>query len=274
MSIAIENLPAYEQIANEPVRDAAAAFSAARAAADEAKKTCVQLEQELPNAQQEDARADELLRSEGKAPLKGRPATQAAEKGIAAAAHEQRVAELALDRARNELVAALDQQGDAWCGEVAESVKAMTGQWDAVVGELIDLHGRLTASLRIARNVGVGDLPAGIGALPFQRRQIDNAEFVSGQPKVPAFISTGDVLAALAGAVAVSEPEPAEPVEHGPLPRRSSPLADHAGVRREIDERNAFAERARSPERVEARRRRSEATRAGRDAAVAEQAAS
>lgn len=273
MSIAIENLPACEQITNELVRDAAAAFSAARAAADEAKKTCVQLEQELPNAQQEDARADELLRSEGKAPLKGRPATQAAEKGIAAAAHEQRVAELALDRARNELVAALDQHGDVWRGEVAEQVVAMTGQWQAVTGELIDLHGRLTASLRIARNVGVGDLPAGIGALPFERRQIDNCEFVSGQPKVPAFISTGDVLAALAGAVALPEAPP-EPVEHGPLPRRSSPLADHAGVRREIDERNAFAERARSPERVEERRRRSEATRAGRDAAVAEQAAS
>ncbi len=100
MSIAIENLPPYEQISSEPIREAAATLSAARGAADEAKKTHVQLEQELPNAQQEDAAADERLRAEGKPKLKGRPATQAAEKGIADAAHEQRVCELAVERAR------------------------------------------------------------------------------------------------------------------------------------------------------------------------------
>ena len=82
-SIAVENVQklGYEAISHEAIRDAVAALDAARATADEAKKTHVQLEQELPNAQQQDAAADERLRAEGKPKLKGRPATQAGKRG-------------------------------------------------------------------------------------------------------------------------------------------------------------------------------------------------
>ncbi len=124
---AIEKLPC-EAISCEPIRRAAAAFSAAKSAANDARKTHVQLTQELPNAHQEDARADELARAEGKPKLKGRPATQAAEKAIEDAEHEQRVSVLAAQRAKRELAAALDEHGHAWAAEVAEATKAITGR--------------------------------------------------------------------------------------------------------------------------------------------------
>jgi hypothetical protein len=272
VSIAIENvqqLP-YEAISNQAVSSAVAALSAARVAADEAKKTHVQLEQELPNAHQEDAAADERLRAEGKPRLKGRPATQAAEKGIADAAHEQLVCELAVGRARDELVAALDEHGAAWAGEVAETIEALQGQWQAVTGELSALHARLASSVRIGRAVGMGSLPS-VGTLPFMRRQIDNCEFATGQPAVPAFIGTGDVLAALAAAVEVEPQEQPEPVKHGQWMGGGSPNAEHGAVQDEMRERREFAERV-APD-VERRRRRNAQLRAEGEAALAEQAA-
>ncbi len=44
-------LPSYTEIDNAPIASAAAAWNAAKAQLDEAKKTLVQLEQELPQAQ-------------------------------------------------------------------------------------------------------------------------------------------------------------------------------------------------------------------------------
>lgn len=262
MSIAIENLPSYEQISSEPIRSAVAALSAAKGAADEAKKTHIQLEQELPNAHQQDAAADERLRAEGKPKLKGRPATQAAEKGIAEAAHEQLVCELAVGRARDELVASLAEHGEAWAAEVAESVEALSREWVNTVEGMIGLHGKLTAAVSVARGVGIGKVPQ-VGSLPFSRRQIDNAEFASPQPDQPAYIGTPDVLAALARVV---QPEPdAEkaPVTHAQWRYDLNPLRGRGDVEGEIAEREAFHE----PERVAARRSRAEQNRqAGQEA--------
>jgi hypothetical protein len=55
MDIAIENLPAYEQISNEHIREAAAQLDAARVALDEAKKSHTQVELELPASEWLDA---------------------------------------------------------------------------------------------------------------------------------------------------------------------------------------------------------------------------
>jgi len=82
-----DSLPAYEDISNKPLREAAGALSAARAALDASRKDRVQLEQELPNAQQEDAKEDERRLHEGKPRLKGLPATKRHEDAIASAAH-------------------------------------------------------------------------------------------------------------------------------------------------------------------------------------------
>ena len=272
-SIAVENVQklGYEAISHEAIRDAVAALDAARATADEAKKTHVQLEQELPNAQQQDAAADERLRAEGKPKLKGRPATQAAEKGIADAEHERRVCELAVDRARSELAAALDEHGAAWTAEVDADVQTMTVEWQNTVEGLSALHSRFVESLRIARVVGIGVGPR-IGTVPFERRAIENVEFAAGQPKMPAYIAMGEVLAALIGVVEPEPPEP-EPVEHPPL-KGVNPLHGRRDVEREIAERREFAERASSPEgieaREEARRQRNEQFHQQNDQALAE----
>ena len=169
-----------------------------------------------------------------------------------------------MERARDELVAAIGEHGAAWVAEVAESVEAMAGQWQAVTGEMIALHGRLTASLRVARAIGIGDLPQ-VGALPFMRRQIDNCDFAAGQPPVPAFIETGAVLAALARVIEVEPVAEKTPVQHPHL-KGASELRGQGRVEDEIDEREAFH----SPECVAERRRRSEQNRQAGEQALSE----
>jgi hypothetical protein len=191
------------------------------------------------------------------------------------ARHEHKVAEVAQTRARGALEAALAEHGEAWADALTTSIEAIGTQWERVVGELISLHGQLGAAVKVARAVGIGELPS-VGALPFARKQIQNVEFASGQPPAPAYVSTSDVLEALAS---VTEPQPdidKSPVEHPPLGdgRGSALLRGQAGVEREIAERGAFAEQARDPERVADRRRRSEQLREQNRAAVEGQAVS
>jgi hypothetical protein len=264
VSIAVENLPAYEAITCESIRDAAAAFSAARAAREQARKDLTELEQTREQAEWADAEAAENARAEGKAEPK-RTHVAEHDRKTDAARHEQKVADLAEKRALDALTAALDEHGQAWADEATAAVESLRAEWANAVDGLIAMHGRLTASLRVGRAVGVGGLPQ-VAMLPFARRQIDNCEFAAGQPAVPAYIGTGDVLAALAGAVEVEPQEQTEPVKH---PRWWGTTHES----KEIADRREFSERAASPDRVEERRRRNEAMRAGREAAVAEQTA-
>jgi hypothetical protein len=261
VSIVIENLPPYEQISSEPIREAAATRSAARAAQDEAKKALVEAEQTLPSSQWKDAEAAEAARAEGKPEPKTRSHTAAHEKRIADLEHEQRVAELALTRARGELEAALAEHGQAWADELTTSVEAMRVEWGNSVEGLIALHSQLSAALSVARVVGIGELPK-VNALPLRRRQIANAEFASPQPDVPAVIETSAVLAALASVIEVEPEVEKVPVEHPHL-KGASELRAQARVEDEIGERAEFH----SPERVAERRRRAEQNRqAGEEA--------
>jgi hypothetical protein len=262
VSIAIENVPPYEQISSEPIREAGATLSAVRAAQDEAKKALVEAEQTLPSSQWKDAEAAEQARAEGKPEPKTRNHTAAHEKRIADLEHEQRVADLALKRARGALEAVLAEHGQAWADELTTSVEAMRVEWGNSVEGLIGLHSQLSAALSVARVVGIGELPK-VNALPFRRRQIANAEFASPQPDVPAFVQMGDVLAALAGVVEVEPDVEKVPVEHRPPRALSSELRDRADVENEVGEREAFH----NSERVAERRRRAEQNRqAGEEA--------
>ncbi len=189
-------LPPYVEIDNGPIREAVTAWDASKAALDEAKKSLVQLEQELPNAHQADARADERLRAEGKSKLKGRPATLAAEKAIADAAHEQRVAELAENRAFNDLQDALDMHLPTWQASVVSDVQSLAAEWQQAVSELASLHERRSRALAICSMV-VGATP-GAGTVGFSAQQLLNVELASGQARGTAFVHTGDVLAGLA----------------------------------------------------------------------------
>lgn len=272
MSIAVENLPPYEAISCTPISEAAAGLDAANAACLSAQRDLTELEQTREQAEWADAEAAEKARAEGTAEPK-RSHVASHDKKLDAARHEHKVAKLAQTRARGALEAALAEHGEAWAGALTTSVEAMSAQWERVVGELIGLHGQLDAAVKVARVVGIGELPS-VGALPFARKQIKNVEFASGQRPAPAYVPTGDVLAALAS---VTEPEPdidTSPVEHPPLGkgRGSALLRGQTGVENEIAERGAFAEQGRDPERVAARRRRSEELREQNRIALEEQA--
>ena len=266
MDIAIENLPPYQQISNELIREAAASLSVARSALDEAKKSHVQLEQELPQAQEDDAAADALLRSEGKPKLKGRPAAQRHEKAIEEAAHEHRVAVRIEAEAFDALQAALGEHGVEWGQEVTESLGGLRGQWAAVMSDAISLHPKLVETLKIARLVLGGDQPS-VGTLGFTPGQIKGLEFQSHQGRQTGHIDTATVLAGLAG-LGTPPPPPQEPVKHPPL----KPLYRTEGTA-EQTERQAFLEHAESPEgreaAAEARRQRNEQHRRQNEDALA-----
>jgi hypothetical protein len=261
VSITVESLPSYEQISSEPIRETAAAFSAARAAKEQARKDLIELEQTREAAEWADAEAAEKARTEGKTEPK-RSHVAEHEKKTDAARHELKVATLAETRARDALQAAVVEHGAAWAAEVAESVQALSAEWGNAVEGLVGLHGRLSAALSVARVVGVGKVPK-VGALPFSRRQITNAEFASPQPDQPAYVGTGAVLAALARVVQPESDADEAPAEHGQWLYGSNPLRGRGDVENEIAEREAFHD----PERVAERRRRAERNRqAGQEA--------
>jgi hypothetical protein len=272
VSIAIENLPHYEAISCTPISEAAAGLDAAKAACLSAQRDLTELEQTREQAEWADAEAAENARAEGKAEPK-RSHIAEHDKKLDVARHEHKVAELAQTRACGALEAALAEHGEAWAYALTTSIEAMKTQWERGVGELIGVHGQLGAAVKVARAVGIGELPS-VGVLPFARKQIKNVEFASGQRPAPAYVSLGDVLAALAS---VTEPEPdidPSPVKHPPLVegRGSALLRGQTGVESEIAERSAFAEQSRDPERVAERRRRSGQLREQNRIAVEEQA--
>jgi hypothetical protein len=252
----LPQLPNYVEIDHAAIRDAAAAWDAAKAALDESKKTHTQLELELPAAHLEDARADERLRAEG-ARLKGRPATQAAEKAIAAAEHEELVAQLIEETAFDALQAALDGPAlGEWAESVEHDVAALDEEWMAAVNGLVELHATRSRALAI-RAMVLGE-QAHAEKLGFTPAQIRGIEFASHQARATGYVETGDVFAGLAelGMPPVVE---ATPVEHAsPVKRGGSPMTRGQGpVEEEIAERREFAEAA-TPELVEERRQRAE----------------
>lgn len=263
MDIAVENLPPYESISCEPIRQAAAEHNAARSAKEQARKDLIELEQTREAAEWRDAEAAEQAQAEGK-PEPKRSHVAAHDKQTDAARHGAKVAELAHTRARGALEAALAEHGEAWASELTSSIEQMSAEWGNALTELIDLHTRLAGALSVARRVGIGDLP-NIDALAFSRRQIQNAEFASPQPNVPAYIPAGDVLAALATVIEVAEPGAEKTNVAGAVPLRRirmlSPNAGQRGTDDEMESRRAFTEHANSPagqaerERIVAERR-------------------
>jgi hypothetical protein len=256
MDIAVENLPPYEQISNEPIREAVAQLSAARAALDEAKKSHTQVELELPASEWKDAEIAAEARRAAKPEPKTRAHTAKHEQRIRDLAAELKVSTILEQRALEDLHAAIDEHGEAWGDEVRESLEALRGQWAADLNEVIALHGRFSAALSVSRTVlGERSHADKVGFSPAAIRGI---EFASGQARQTGYVATPDVLAALVD-LGMPVVEPA-PVEHPPLkPMWSN--ADDAS-RKEQAERRAFFEHAASPEGrrqvEEARRERAE----------------
>lgn len=240
----LPQLPPYVEIDNGPIREAAAAWDAAKAALDESKKTLVQLEQELPNAHLEDARADERLRAEGKAKLKGRPATQAAEKAIADAAHEHLVAQLGEETAFNGLQDALDKNQAEWAESVESDTQRLDAEWAEAINAIVSLHRRRVRALVIRAMVVGGDERTAVAALGLKPSQIRNLDFGEGTTdRMTGWVDTGDVFAKLAD-LGMPEPPKPEPVQHPPLRPRPMFRSDS----KEAAEQRQYRERLESPE--------------------------
>lgn len=271
MDITVENLPPYEAITCTPIREAAAGLDAAKAAKLAARRDLTELEQTREQAEWADAEAAEAARSAGK-PEPKRSHAAAHDRKTDEARHELKVAELALQRAEQNLADAIEQHGDAWGDEARESVEALTGQWAAQCGELTALHAQLASALSVARTV-VGENRRGAATIGLTPAQIRDIEFASGQGRVTGYVATPDVLAALAELGMPVEPDETKPQQHRPpVMPNNSPTRGLPAVEAEINERREFLERARDPERVQARQKRNEHLRAEREAALAEQA--
>ena len=174
----IDTLPQPEQITNKPIATAAKALRDAQKAADEARKTRVQLEIELPNAKDADAAADEKLRAEGKAPLKGRPATATAEKAIEDAQHEELVCGKAIIRAEGDLQAADDEHGSTYAAERAKRVTDAAAAFQTALSKLVTTFGEYGAATRVA--IQLGDDELGVQTAKLTRAQLQGIELPKG----------------------------------------------------------------------------------------------
>ncbi|HEX4838344.1 MAG TPA: hypothetical protein VFV03_07475 [Solirubrobacteraceae bacterium] len=266
MDIAIENLPAYEQISSEPIREAAAQFSAARASLHESKRSLIDAEQTLPCSQWKDAELSEAARNAGK-PEPKRVHTQQHERRIADLGHEQRVCELAERRAEQSLVDALDEHGQMWVESIDAELANLDDAWTEQVRELIALHEKRSAVIATRSKV-CG--PSGrAGALGFKPSEIKGLDWATGtNDRQTGYVDAGSVFGALSD---LGMPEPVaekESQQHRPPTMPNvGPNRGRRDVENEIAERREFAERASSPERVEARQRRSELLRQQNEAA-------
>ncbi len=87
-------LPPYVEIAQQQIREAAAAWDGAKATLDEAGKSHTQAEQELPASEWRDAEVAAEARAAGKPEPKTRSHTAKHEQRIRDLAHELKVATL------------------------------------------------------------------------------------------------------------------------------------------------------------------------------------
>jgi hypothetical protein len=265
-SIAVENLPPYEAISNEAIREAVAQHNAAKAAFDEAKKSHTQAELELPATEQLDAELAADARAAGKPEPKTRTHTAKHEQQIRDLAHELKVAAIIEQRTLDSLERALIDHGEVWAEEVAAEADARRAQWATEVDELTTLHGRLNAVLSVARAV-LGPNQGSASAITFDPGAVRGREWAGGQGHTARpIVQLGDVLSALAE-LGQSSRLDIEPVQH-PRLRPSARPEDTA----ESAERLEFLERAGSPEGREAaakaRRERQESHRLSTEQAL------
>ncbi len=197
--------PNYAEIDHPAIRDAAAAWDGARATLESARREVVELEQTAEQAQWKDAEAAEKARAEGKAEPK-RTNIAAHEKKLDQARHEAKVAELAEDRAFNDLQSGLDEHTATWAASVEASVQELNAEWENALAALTALHERRSRALAI-RAMVVGETPSA-RAVGFTPGQLLNVEFAAGA-RESGYVQTGDVLAALT-ALGAAKP-PAEP---------------------------------------------------------------
>ena len=240
MSIAVENLPSYEQISSKPIRDSAAALDMARATQQERRRDLIELEQTREQAEWRDAAAAEKALAERK-PAPKRTYVAAHDRKTDDARHQVKVAQLAFERAERDLIGSLERNGAAWATEVGEACENLFAAFASGVAELIAVHSKLTQASAVARVV-IGDKRPHVGVIELDHRQLDGIELAQGSVR-RAMVQVPDVLAALSS-IGQPQPEP-QPVKH-PAPRKGHGdprLRGRADVEEEIAEREAVSQR-------------------------------
>jgi hypothetical protein len=239
VSIAIENLPPYEQISHPQVREAVGALDAMKVAREQARRDLIACEQEdLELARQADAETEARCRREGKKPPAKRVKTEQAERRLADLAHELLVQDKLLQQAHDDVLAALDELGTEWATEVGKACEDLTAEFHAGVNELIAVHARLLRARKVAQVVVGGKLPT-VGVIELDRRQLQGIELAQGSAGT-AFVQVSELLTAISS---VGQPEP-EPEPQGPpgppLIKSPSPTSGVGAVDQERAERDAF----------------------------------
>jgi hypothetical protein len=235
-------LPAYTEIDHKEIREAAAAWDAAKTTLESARKDLTELEQTREAAEWRDAETAEKARAEGKAEPK-RTHVAAHDRKTDEARHEFKVAQLAETRTFDELQAALDEHQIEWAQSIERDVQTLDDEWTAALNALITLHAQRSRVLAIRAQV-VGEGRRAASALGFKPSQIRDLDFATGtnDRQMTGYVAVGDVFGRLAD-LGMPEPPAPEPVQHPPLrPNTSNLLRGQAGVEDEIAERRRFAE--------------------------------
>jgi hypothetical protein len=206
-------LPDYTEIDHPVIRDAAAAWDGARSTLTSARQEVVELENTREQAEWADAESAEKARAEGKAEPK-RTHIAAHEKKLDAARHEAKIAELAEDRAFNDLQNALDEHTGQWAETIEHETHRLADEWAEAVATVTAVHAQRSRLLAI-RAMVVGETP-NASAVGFDAQQIMNVELASGQAHEKGYVQTGDILAGLAALGAPKSLGAETPQQHRP----------------------------------------------------------
>lgn len=209
-----ERLPNYTEIDHPVIREAAAAWDAAKATLETAKKDLTELEQTREQAEWADAEAAEKARAEGKAEPKRTHVAQH-DKKTDEARHELKVATLAEQRAFDALQAALDAHQGEWAASIEKDVQQLDEEWQTALATLRTIHTQRARAYAIRKQVVGGKLPQ-VGVTPLGPIA-QGAE--NGQKLRAAVVQTDALLAVLAK---LGERVPEEPREEPERPEPQS----------------------------------------------------
>ncbi len=188
------------------LRERATAVEKATADLNERRRDVVELEQTRPSAEWADAEAAEKARALGKTEPK-RTHTAQHDRKLDDARHEAKIAELHLQRCRDELDIAVERHGSEYAAELRAEVETTDTAWREAVESLVTLAARRERSHRIARLVGDEDVPS-VEPLPFRHgRELQGLEIPSGGPRT-GYVAVPDVLAGLLAVGVAPGPEP------------------------------------------------------------------
>lgn len=168
-------LPPYQEISHPAIRDAAAAWSAAKANLAQARQDVLKLEETRPSTEWATAEVIEQARGAGKPDPKGSPMSEH-DKKIAAAQLEEKVAILAEQRAFDGLQVALDAHLADWAADATHEIEALGEVWTAAVQTIAGLHSKLATAHRV-RTIATGEIGPITGAIRIGPRDVQGLDF-------------------------------------------------------------------------------------------------